>query len=134
MILPGGEVPEYFTHRASGSNLMIPLLESSLCGSFLRFKACVMVDTDATKPTWFKSIIRVCCLLKGKQGNHFHSVDLHILIFVTRLLDRHLVLFDSCFPLTKDSDSLAAFKYDAVEIKFGWDICEIKACGIQFLL
>ncbi|KAF8115160.1 hypothetical protein N665_0029s0006 [Sinapis alba] len=132
MILPGGEVPEYFTHRASGSYLMIPLLESFLYGSFLRFRACLLIDTDSTKPTWAKSIIRVLCLLKGNQGNHFHSSDIHILIFITRLLDRHLAIFDCCFPLDKGSNPLAASNYDAVEIKFGWDVCEIKECGIQF--
>ncbi|XP_009122186.1 disease resistance protein RPS6 [Brassica rapa] len=130
MILPGRQVPpEYFTHRASGSYLTIPLLESFLHGSFLRFKACLLIDTDSTKPTWVKSIIRVCCLLKGNQGNHFHSSDLHILIFVTRLLDRHLAIFDCSFPL---DNPLAKSNYDAVEIKFGWDACEIKECGIQF--
>ncbi|KAH0861491.1 hypothetical protein HID58_089752 [Brassica napus] len=130
MILPGGQVPpEYFTHRASGSYLTIPLRESFLHGCFLRFKACLLIDTDSTKPTWVKSIIRVCCLLKGNQGNHFHSSDLHILIFFTRLLDRHLAIFDCSFPL---DNPLAKSNYDAVEIKFGWDACEIKECGIQF--
>ncbi|ESQ38594.1 hypothetical protein EUTSA_v10028428mg [Eutrema salsugineum] len=104
MILPGGEVPEYFTHRATGSYLMIPLLQSSLYGSSLRFKACVL-------------------------GNNFYSSDLHILIFITRLLDSHVVIFDCCFPLKKDSDPLAASNYDAVELKFGWDICDIKHCA-----
>lgn len=132
IILPGGEVPEYFAHRASESYLMIPLLQSSLFGSFLRFKACVVVDTDATKPTWFKSKIRVCCLLKGKQGNHFHSIDFRILSFITPILDRHLAIFDCCFPLNEGSNPLATLNYDALEIKFGWDICEIKGCGIQF--
>ncbi|KAG2242441.1 hypothetical protein Bca52824_095712 [Brassica carinata] len=98
MILPGGQVPECFAHRASGSYLMIPLLERFLYGSFLRFRACLLIDTDSTKPTWFKSVIRVWCLLKGNQGNHFHSSDLQILIFITRLLDRHLAIFDCSFP------------------------------------
>ncbi|KAG2262684.1 hypothetical protein Bca52824_069763 [Brassica carinata] len=98
------------------------------------FKACLLIDTDSTKPTWFKSVIRVWCLLKGNQGNHFHSSDLRILIFITRLLDRHLAIFDCSFPLDKDSSNppLAESNYDAVEIKFGWDVCEIKECGIQF--
>lgn len=126
MILPGGRVPECFAHRASGSYLMVPLVESFLYGSSLRFRACLLIDTDSTKPTWFKSVIRVWCLLKGSQGNnHFHSSDLRVLILVTRLLDRHLAVFDCSFPLDNGN-------YDAVEIKFGWDVCEIKECGIRF--
>ncbi|CAN8302695.1 unnamed protein product [Cochlearia groenlandica] len=126
MILPGGEVPGYFTYRASENYLSIPLPHNSLNGSFMRFKACVVVGTDAIRPTWNKSIIRVCCLLKGKKGNRFHSKDIRVQTFGTRLLDRHLVIFDCCFPLDE-------FKYDAVEIKFGWDVCKIQVCGIEFL-
>ncbi|CAH2070738.1 unnamed protein product [Thlaspi arvense] len=86
MILPGGEVPEFFTHRATGSYLMIPLLQSSIYGSSLPFKACVMLTLMQLSPLGSKVL----------SGN-----------------------------------SSARLNYDAVEIKFGWDICEIKECGIQ---
>ncbi|VYS62970.1 unnamed protein product [Arabidopsis thaliana] len=42
--LPGGEVPTYFQHRAYGDSLTVTLPRSSLSQSFLRFKACVVVD------------------------------------------------------------------------------------------
>nr|AXU93668.1 RPP4/RPP5-like protein [Arabidopsis thaliana] len=42
--LPGGEIPKYFTYRASGDSLTVTLPQSSLSQEFLRFKACVVVE------------------------------------------------------------------------------------------
>ena len=45
----GEEVPSYFTHCTTGtsSSLTIPLLHSSLTQSFLRFRACIVFDSDS---------------------------------------------------------------------------------------
>ncbi|CAN7043739.1 unnamed protein product, partial [Brassica rapa subsp. trilocularis] len=45
----GEEVPSYFTHHTTGisSSLTIPLLHSSLKQSFLRFRACIVFDSDS---------------------------------------------------------------------------------------
>uniref|UniRef100_A0A0D3AWW7 C-JID domain-containing protein n=1 Tax=Brassica oleracea var. oleracea TaxID=109376 RepID=A0A0D3AWW7_BRAOL len=42
-VMPGGEVPMYFTHRASGSSLSILLSESSLSQEYIIIKACIVM-------------------------------------------------------------------------------------------
>nr|VDD26641.1 unnamed protein product [Brassica oleracea] len=42
-VIPGGEVPMYFTHRASGSSLSILLSESSLSQEYIIIKACIVM-------------------------------------------------------------------------------------------
>ncbi|CAN6858288.1 unnamed protein product [Brassica oleracea] len=42
-VIPGGEVPMYFTHRGCGSSLSILLSESSLSQEYIIIKACIVV-------------------------------------------------------------------------------------------
>ena len=55
LILPGVEMPPYFTHRSTASSLTVPLHRSTLSQqSFLDFKACVVVSEKR---------LAICCSL-----------------------------------------------------------------------
>ena len=133
LILPGGKVPSHFTNQATGSSLVIHLLQSSLSQQLLGFRACLVVDANELKPITSSWI--VSCHFTGKDSSSsFGSSDCQLDIELPRQMDNHLVIFDCCFPLNKDNDSLAELNYDPVdvEIKFTSDsCCEIKGCGVH---
>lgn len=132
LILPGGKVPSHFTNQATGSSLVIRLLQSSLSKQLLGFRACLVVDANEPKSKISSWIIS--CHLTGKDRSSFRSSDCQLDIELPRQMDNHLVIFDCCFPLNEDNDSLAELNYDPVdvEIKFTGDSrCEIKGCGVQ---
>ena len=54
-VMPGGEVPMYFTHRASGSSLSILLSESSLSQEYIIIKACIVVGPSKRDSLWCRS-------------------------------------------------------------------------------
>ncbi|CDY22196.1 BnaC01g39050D [Brassica napus] len=132
LILPGGKVPSHFTNQATGSSLVIRLLQSSLSKQLLGFRACLVVDANEPKSKISSWIIS--CHFTGKDRSSFRSSDCQLDIELPRQMDNHLVIFDCCFPLNEDNDSLAELNYDPVdvEIKFTGDSrCEIKGCGVQ---
>ena len=49
-VIPGGEVPMYFTHRGCGSSLSILLSESSLSQESLLLKTCLVVGPSSHYP------------------------------------------------------------------------------------
>ncbi|KAF3536210.1 hypothetical protein F2Q69_00024027 [Brassica cretica] len=69
----GEEVPSYFTHCTTGtsSSLTIPLLHSSLTQSFLRFRACIVFDSDSFQSPNFGNMLR----FKGSFRNCSDSYD-----------------------------------------------------------
>nr|pir hypothetical protein - Arabidopsis thaliana [Arabidopsis thaliana] len=54
--LPGGEIPKYFTYRASGDSLTVTLPQSFLSQEFLRFKACVVVEPLSKGKDFYPSL------------------------------------------------------------------------------
>lgn len=89
---------------------------------------------DANEPKSKISSWIISCHLTGKDRSSFRSSDCQLDIELPRQMDNHLVIFDCCFPLNKDNDSLAELNYDPVdvEIKFTSDsCCEIKGCGVH---
>ncbi|CAL9220183.1 unnamed protein product, partial [Arabidopsis halleri] len=131
LILPGREVPLYFTNRATGSTLAICLLQRSLSQQFFGFRVCIAVDTheaNSFTPRW------ICCHVTRKDGSSFDSTDCHLAIDLPRQMDNHLVIFDCCFPLNKDIDALAELNYDRVDIEITFttdSLCKIKGCGVR---
>ncbi|XP_056846495.1 disease resistance protein RPS6-like isoform X2 [Raphanus sativus] len=137
LILPGQQVPSYFTNQATGNTLAIPLLQSSLSQQFLRFRVCLVVDAEKPKRTENGTVTSsswVCCHFTCKDGIPFGYSDCRIDIDLRRQIDNHLVIFDSCFPLSKLSDPLLELNYDQVdtEIHFTSDsLFKIRRCGIR---
>ncbi|CAH8356463.1 unnamed protein product [Eruca vesicaria subsp. sativa] len=134
LILPGGKVPSYFTNQATGSALVIRQLQSSLSQELLRFRACLVVDANEFQPITSSWIIS--CHSTGKDRSSFGSSDCHLDIDFPRQMDNHLVIFDCCFPLNKDNDSLAELNYGRVDIEINFTSdsrCKIKGCGVRRL-
>ncbi|KAG2301382.1 hypothetical protein Bca52824_030033 [Brassica carinata] len=53
-VIPGGEVPTYFTHRACGSSLSILLSETSLSQESIVLKTCIVVGPSRHYPARLK--------------------------------------------------------------------------------
>ncbi|CAH2046201.1 unnamed protein product [Thlaspi arvense] len=108
LILPGVEVPLYFTHRSTGRFLTVPLRCSTLSQqSFLDFKACVVVH----------------CRFRDKHGNYFEPAKPRYLSLHQKY--NHLIIFDCHFPLNQD--------YNQVEIEFRLASIrlKLKGCGVR---
>lgn len=137
LILPGGQVPSFFTDQATGNTLDIPLLQSSLSQQFLRFRVCLVVDADKPKPTGNGIVTSswVCCHFTCKDGIPFGYSDCRIDIDLRHQIDNHSIIFDCCFPLSKLSDPLLEINCDQVdtaEIHFTSDsLFKIRRCGIR---
>ncbi|KAL1198688.1 putative disease resistance protein RPP1 [Cardamine amara subsp. amara] len=113
-VLPGKEVPAYFTHRAiSGSYLTIKLNEKPLPAS-MRFKACVLLVNEGDDKNGIErsGSFFVSC---RKRSHHLYPV-----------LTEHLYIFEVEADVTS-SELIFEFK---VEYKDNW---KIKECGLQLL-
>ncbi|ANM67383.1 Disease resistance protein (TIR-NBS-LRR class) family [Arabidopsis thaliana] len=135
MILPGEEVPFYFTHQTIGSSIGIPLLHILLSQQYFRFKACVVVDPKFVFPARRYHVnIQVSCRFKGIYGNYFDYAD-QPHCFSPSQTDNYVYVFDCCFPLNKDNAPLAELDYDHVDIEFhlddNYNHHKIKGCGIR---
>ncbi|XP_019096906.1 PREDICTED: probable disease resistance protein RPP1 [Camelina sativa] len=122
-VLPGGEVPAYFSHRATGSSVTVKLDERSLDKS-LRFKACIMlVEKVHNAPPYSSYSMYVSFKVMDKQNGLIVPCPpghLHIPCAATFI--GHLYTFDLevdvtsnelCFELTVYSNE--------------W---EVKECGV----
>uniref|UniRef100_A0A1J3H866 ADP-ribosyl cyclase/cyclic ADP-ribose hydrolase n=1 Tax=Noccaea caerulescens TaxID=107243 RepID=A0A1J3H866_NOCCA len=117
LILPGEEMPSYFTHQTSGtssSSLTIPLFPSFLSRPFVRVRVCaVLMSTSCANGV----DIHVNCRFKGISGNISESFS-HRHRFWAAHNDSHLFIMDCRFPLNKDNaPSLAELDYDHVDIQ-----------------
>nr|BAX73944.1 TIR-NBS-LRR class disease resistance protein family [Arabidopsis thaliana] len=116
MILPGEEVPSYFTYRTSdsqpfgtSSSLPIPLLPTQLSQPFFRFRVCAVVS--ASNGVY----IGVYSRFKGRIGNKFDSFgELHKFMEIEKGI--HLCIFDCRIRLYKDNVPLSQLNYDHVDI------------------
>ncbi|KAL1217707.1 Protein VARIATION IN COMPOUND TRIGGERED ROOT growth response [Cardamine amara subsp. amara] len=128
MILPGEQVPSYFTHRTTG---MSPLLDVSLSQPFFRFRVCAVVNApDGVE-------IDVNCQFKDKNGNSFDSTVRPCDFMVTRKgCHDQLLISDCSIPLYEDNAPLAQLlNFDRVDMKIlGWKFKDIiKGWGIRLL-
>ncbi|XP_010481839.1 PREDICTED: disease resistance protein TAO1-like [Camelina sativa] len=124
-ILPGGEVPEYFSHQARGSSLTIHLDHMHLSGS-MKFKACVVLPARDWPNDVPASCIQISCHLRG---NHSTSVYKWPYIDVSYTFEKdHLFILNSYFTLEQDN-----IPEDKLRFDFGGLPCKILRCGVQFL-
>nr|AXU93553.1 RPP4/RPP5-like protein [Arabidopsis thaliana]AXU93581.1 RPP4/RPP5-like protein [Arabidopsis thaliana] len=117
--LPGGEVPTYFQHRAYGDSLTVTLPRSSLSQSFLRFKACVVVD-PLSEGKGFYPYLEVNFDFNGTQYQKSFFEDAELQICKTD----HLFFCSFKFK--------SGLTFNDVEFKF---CCSnrIKECGVRLL-
>ncbi|KAL9282554.1 hypothetical protein AtEden1_Chr5g0131821 [Arabidopsis thaliana] len=156
MILPGEEVPSYFTYRTSdsqpfgtssslpipllpthlfgtSSSLPIPLLPTQLSQPFFRFRVCAVVSASDGV------YIKVDSRFKGRIGNRFDSFgERHRFMEIEKGI--HLCIFDCRIPLYKDIVPLSQLNYDRVDMKikiiggWAWDSTVVlKEWGIRVL-
>nr|AXU93536.1 RPP4/RPP5-like protein [Arabidopsis thaliana] len=117
--LPGGEVPTYFQHRAYGDSLTVTLPRSSFSQSFLRFKACVVVD-PLSEGKGFYPYLKVNIDFNGTQYQKSFFEDAELQFCKTD----HLFFCSFKFE--------SEWTFNDVEFKF---CCSnrIKECGVRLL-
>lgn len=124
-VLPGGEVPENFSHQARGSSLTIRLDHMQLSRS-LRFKACIVVPAGDWPSDVPASCIQISCHLRGK---HSISVYRWPYIDVSYTFEKdHLFILNSYFTLEEDNIPEGKLRFDFKGLP-----CKILRCGVQFL-
>nr|AXU93557.1 RPP4/RPP5-like protein [Arabidopsis thaliana] len=119
VVLPGGEIPKYFTYRAYGDSLTVTLPQSSLSQYFFPFKACVVVEPPSEGKGFYPSL-KVNVGFNGKQyqKSFFEDADLQF------CKTDHL--FFCSFKIWSE------WTFNDVEFKF---CCSnrIKECGVRLL-
>lgn len=158
-VLPGEEVPKYFTHRESGSFLRFPLSQSSPVEEFVELLACIMLepptpsldleDCPMVSRPFSLSEINVRWYIKGENRGHEVQVNMN-----SYKMD-HLVMFHFGFPLTEVNDlddKKVGFEFSCQDLdvvfesspcscsRYGFHLetCrfsfkKIKGCGISYL-
>ncbi|CAF2142438.1 BnaA02g24540D [Brassica napus] len=137
LILPGVEVPPYFTHRSAGSIFNIPLHHSSLSQQpAFNFKACVVVsDVDAISEGTETANHNLCfidievhCRFKDSHGNYSGSTE-SIDFSLPQEYD-HLIIFDCPFRQNQDSGESNC---EQVEIEFSLVSTGLRliGCGLK---
>ena len=124
LILPGVEMPPYFTHRSTASSLTVPLHRSTLSQqSFLDFKTCVVVSEETVSHLLFFIDIQVHCRFRDKHGNYFEPDNPRH--FSLHQKYNHLIIFDYHFPLNQDCNQVEIeFRLSSIRLK-------LKRCGIR---
>ena len=129
-LLPGGDVPLYFTHRASRNYLTVTLPQCSLSQEFLGFKACVVVE-PITNPEDYAKYLGIRW--------HFRGCWYHLYVYLDSFYTMdHLVLVPFKFRLIGPPSKLG---YNDVEFEFSCikhdfkpsPFQRIKGCGIRVL-
>ncbi|KAL1198681.1 putative disease resistance protein RPP1 [Cardamine amara subsp. amara] len=117
-VLPGKEVPAYFTDRAiSGSSLTIKLNEKPLPAS-MRFKACVMVVNKDDDEAGVDKLDRIHSLIvRCRKSEHF----------LYPVLTEHLYIFEVEADVTS-SELIFEFKLEK-----NFNNWKIEECGLQLL-
>ncbi|KAG7605137.1 Toll/interleukin-1 receptor homology (TIR) domain [Arabidopsis thaliana x Arabidopsis arenosa] len=135
LILSGGEMFSYFTHRTTGTSLTnIPLLHISPCQPFFRFRACALVDTESMDIGSVFFQVQVSCRFTDRLGNYLDSPYQHE-VFAVLEKGSHMVISDCCFPFNEDNAPLAELIYDHVDIQFHFtqdnDELKLIGCGLR---
>ncbi|GAY67666.1 hypothetical protein CUMW_258430 [Citrus unshiu] len=128
IVLPGSEIPDWFSHQSSGSSICIQLPPHSFCRNLIGFAFCAVPD--------FKQVYSVKCQfdLEIKTLSDTKHVDLgYISHIIEDLIDSdHVILgFKPCLNVGFPDGyhhTTATFKFFAdgnVSYK-----CKIKRCGV----
>ncbi|KAJ0232981.1 ADP-ribosyl cyclase/cyclic ADP-ribose hydrolase [Hirschfeldia incana] len=147
-VLPGGEVPTYFTHRAARNSLTVTLPQSSLSHDYLEFKACIVVEPpNKTESESVQMGLR--WYFRGRSSVHQFTVYLDSF----KMDADHLLMFPFGFPLEEINHTSSEQDYIHVEFEYCYDNCacsytygtdshtqicpfslkRIKGCGLRFL-
>lgn len=118
-ILPGGELPEYLTHRADGSSLTISLPQSPLSKNVWSFKAYIVVG-----PTSGRFDFGVLWPFRGgNDKKHFSCLT------YTTSTSNHLIVFNCKFS----PDDLGDVQFEFFCLDHKKEMIKIQKCGIQIL-
>jgi hypothetical protein len=139
IVIPGSEIPEWFSHQSMGPEVNIKLHYSDLCNDVMGFAVCAVVCSDATPYKY----INWRFIVNGNEIN----CPLPGVNITTIALDHILLSYSSTTDLGgKFSESL--LKYDAngfcqIGIRFEtyrpvkWPPLrsskEVKKCGVRLL-
>ncbi|KAG5405451.1 hypothetical protein IGI04_011570 [Brassica rapa subsp. trilocularis] len=133
--LSGEEVPSYFTHRTTGtsSSLTIPLLHSCLSQSFLRFRACIVFDSD--KESYCYSIFRFKGSFRNCSDSYNQAQDF---CAVTDAYEIYSIKKEGClFVLDYQMSQIPLeMNFDRLDLKIHIFYCNdatIKGWGIRIL-
>ncbi|CAG7895633.1 unnamed protein product [Brassica rapa] len=110
-VMPGGEVPMYFTHRASGSSLSILLSESSLSQEYIIIKACIVVGPSSHYPARYVTV---------RQSFRGQKEEIHCYVEVdacTYEMD-HLVLFILHLQIKRVDNSPSELNNNVLQLEF----------------
>lgn len=140
-VLPGSEVPDYFTHQGRRSSLTIHLNQRNLYGS-LRFKACVVLPPGDERDDVPFCCFQISCYVRGRHSTTVYKwpeiyVDESDETDDRRLLENHLFILNSYFTLEEDNipESEMLFDFKCLGIKVHPDTISsnIFGCGVQLL-
>lgn len=127
VVVPGGEVPEFFTYRAAGDSVTVTLFQRPLLTP-LRFKACILLvnKSDDSKYVFDLGIMKVSFFIKSKQNGFTIQVTppKHR---VCPILTEHLYIFEVEVDEGTSSELFFEFELD----RTAWKIGE---CGVIQLL
>ncbi|KAL0828032.1 hypothetical protein Bca101_051710 [Brassica carinata] len=96
-VIPGGEVPMYFMHRACGSSLSILLSESSLSQEYILLKTCIVVGPSRHYP----ARLTVRQSFRGQK----EEIPCDVLVDTCTYKMDHLVLFILHLQIKRVDDS-----------------------------
>ncbi|XP_023635710.1 disease resistance-like protein DSC2 [Capsella rubella] len=136
-LLPGSEVPDYFTHQARGSSLIIHVDERNLYGS-LRFKVCVVLPPGEELSDVPFRRFQISCRVKGKHSTTLYKwPTIHVDETEDRLLENHLFILNSYYTLEEDNIPEREILFDfrcLGSILYPDSISSnILGCGVQLL-
>ncbi|XP_010492774.1 PREDICTED: putative disease resistance protein At4g11170 isoform X1 [Camelina sativa] len=136
-VLPGSEMPDYFTHQARRSSLTIPFSQGNSYGS-LRFKACVVLPPrDEFDDGTFRRF-QISCYVRGRHSTTVYKwPEIDVDDSEDRLLENHLFILNSYFTLEEDNipKSEMLFDFRCLGMKEYPDtiFSNILGCGVQLL-
>uniref|UniRef100_A0A2N9G1W6 ADP-ribosyl cyclase/cyclic ADP-ribose hydrolase n=1 Tax=Fagus sylvatica TaxID=28930 RepID=A0A2N9G1W6_FAGSY len=138
IVIPGSEIPEWFSHQSMGPEVNIKLHYSHLCNDFMGIALCAVFGSDGTPH------ININCIFIV-NGNEIGSPVLQVKI--TTIASDHILLSYRSTTYLKDRFSKSLVEYDAngfcqIGIRFEndyWDTetlgstKEVKKCGVRLL-
>ncbi|KAJ4888076.1 hypothetical protein Rs2_27824 [Raphanus sativus] len=110
-VIPGGEVPTYFTHRACGSSLSILLSESSLSQRYTIVKACIVVGLSSHYPAGYFTVRQS---FRGQQ----EETDCDFKADACTYEIDHMVFFNLHLPIKRVNNSPSELNNNVLLLEF----------------
>ncbi|CAN7033535.1 unnamed protein product [Brassica rapa subsp. trilocularis] len=129
-VFPGGEVPQCFTYRSSGSSLTVKLNQMPI-GTSTKFKACILCAGEDEKSFTEWERASVCCSITTSGGIALSSC----LKTIEQFLPGTLYTFE--FEVETDeltsTELVFEFEVDYADLIKKGKTLEIKECGIMLV-